>query len=149
MIRSSACGRSARAGTIAALHGGRCRSMSEIENLPQLSQPNAIQVLPLIVRGAIRPEDAVGRTAGSFFVSVLAANGVEVEDGDVLVVSSKVATIFEGGQVHLDDVVPSRKARMIGRAFRRDPRKVELVLEQGDVFLVVPMKQIIRQPSLP
>jgi len=122
--------------------------MPEIGGSHGLSQRDAIEFIPLNVADAVRPEDALGRTAGSFLLELVEENGIELRNKDVLVVSSKVATIFEGGQVRLDDVVPSRKARMIGRAFRRDPRKVQLVLEQGDVFLVVPMKQIIRIPSL-
>ncbi len=122
--------------------------MSEIEGPQPVPQPTGVQFIPLTVANAIRPEDASGRTAGAFLLELIEEHGIELRDHDVLVVSSKVATIFEGGQVRLDDVVPSRRARMIGRAFRRDPRKVQLVLEHGDVFLVVPMKQIMRIPSL-
>ena len=92
--------------------------MPEIGGSHGLSQRDAIEFIPLNVADAVRPEDALGRTAGSFLLELVEENGIELRNKDVLVVSSKVATIFEGGQVRLDDVVPSRKARMIGRAFR-------------------------------
>jgi coenzyme F420-0:L-glutamate ligase/coenzyme F420-1:gamma-L-glutamate ligase len=123
--------------------------MPEIEGLQPLSRPNAIQFLPLTVAEAIRPEEASGRTAGSFLLQLVGENGIELRDKDVLVVSSKVASFFEADcVVRLADVIPSRRARMLGRFFRRDPRKVQLVLEEGNVFLVVPMKRITRIPSV-
>jgi len=107
-----------------------------------------VTFIPLTVAKAVRPEETPGQTAGRFFVEVLSENGATLCDKDVLVVSSKVATMFEGGQLRLCDVVPSRKARIVGWLFHRDPRKVQLVLEQGPVLLVVPMKRIVRMPSM-
>jgi len=107
-----------------------------------------VRILPLTVDEAIHSSTIGGRTVGDFAVNLIARHGIELEEKDVLVVSSKVATIFEGGQILLDDVVASRKARVLGRMFRKDPKKVQLVLEQGRVFLVIPLKRITRIPSM-
>jgi len=110
---------------------------------------HAIEFIPLTVEDAIRPEQTSGRTAGDYLLQLAEDGRVELRDKDVLVVSSKVASFFEGDcVVRLADVIPSRKARLLGRLFGRDPRKVQLVLEQGNVFLVIPMKRIVRIPSL-
>jgi len=123
--------------------------MPEIGGSQLLSQPNAIEFIPLTVADAIRPEDTSGQTAGAFLLQLVEENGIELRNKDVLVVSSKVASFFEPDRVvRLADVIPSRKARMLGRFFRRDPRKVQLVLEEGNVFLVVPLKRITRIPSV-
>ncbi len=123
--------------------------MQQTEIPQPQSQPNAIQIIPLTVADAIHPAETSGGTAGEFFLKLIGDSGLEPQDQDVLVVSSKVASFFEGDcLVRLADVIPSRKARLIGRLFGKDPRKVQLVLEQGNVFLVIPMKRIIRIPSI-
>jgi coenzyme F420-0:L-glutamate ligase/coenzyme F420-1:gamma-L-glutamate ligase len=110
---------------------------------------DAIQIVPLTVADTIYPEQTTGQTAGGFLLQLISDSGVELRDKDLLVVSSKVASFFEHGcVVRLADVVPCRKARLLGRLFGKDPRKVQLVLEQGSVFLVIPMRRIIRIPSI-
>jgi len=107
-----------------------------------------IRFLPVAVANAIRPEDVENVQSGPYIAQLLEAAGVAVQDQDVVAISSKVAAFLDGGLVLLDDVLPTRKARVLGRMFGRDPRKVQLVLEQGQIFLVVPMKKIIRIPAL-
>ena len=112
------------------------------------SRPD-IRFVPLTVGRPIRPEDVVDRTVGAFLLDLMDACGIAPAEHDVLVVSSKVSSFFEAGRlVRLADVRPSRKARLLGRLFRRDPRKVQLVLEEGSVFLVIPMRRIVRIPSI-
>ncbi len=123
--------------------------MPEIGGSQPVPQPNAVQFIPLTVADAIRPEETSGRTAGAFLLRLIEGHGIDLRDKDVLIVSSKVASFFEPNcVVRLADVIPSRKARTLGRLFRRDPRKVQLVLEEGNVFLVIPLKRITRIPSV-
>lgn len=107
-----------------------------------------IQFLPVAVADAIRPEDVEHAESGAYIAQLVKAAGVEVQDQDIIAISSKVASFLDGGLVRLSDVLPTRKARVLGRIFGRDPRKIQLVLEQGNVLLVVPMKKIIRIPAL-
>ncbi len=122
-----------------------------LQNEPPRADPqhHPIAFIPLSVPDAIHPNETGGRTAGAFFLDLIESSGLAPQDKDVLIVSSKVASFFEPDcVVRLADVVPSRKARLLGRLFGRDPRKIQLVLEQGNVFLVIPMKRIIRIPSM-
>ena len=107
-----------------------------------------ITVHPVTVPAAVTPEAAQGQTAGSFFAGALRTNGLEPSDGDVLVVSSKLVSFFEGGLVRLEDVQPSRKARFLGRAFDRDPKKLQVLMETGRVLIVLPLKRILAIPSV-
>jgi len=107
-----------------------------------------ITISPITTDETIRPEITTGRTAGSFFCDVLIENGLAPQDGDVLVASSKVVSFFEGGLIRLEDVRPSRKARILGRAFGRDPKKLQVLMETGKVFLVIPMGGFLRISSL-
>ena len=108
-----------------------------------------IEFVPLTVRDAVHPEETNGRTVGEFLLQLIEDAGIEPQDKDVLAVSSKIAALFDPERVvRMGEVIPSRKARLLGWLFGKDPRKVQLVLEQGSVFLVVPMKRIIRIPSM-
>jgi len=107
-----------------------------------------IIVSPVTVPEAIRPEETNGQSAGSFFCDALTDNGLEPRDGDILVVSSKVASFFDGGLIRLEDVRPSRKARLAAAAFGKDPRKLQILMETGKVLLVLPMARVLRIPSV-
>jgi coenzyme F420-0:L-glutamate ligase / coenzyme F420-1:gamma-L-glutamate ligase len=107
-----------------------------------------IRFLPVAVAEAIRPEDVEDVQSGAYIAQLLETAGVAVQDQDVVAISSKVAAFLDGGLVRLDCVLPTRKARILGHLFGRDPRKVQLVLEQGQILFVVPMKKIIRIPAL-
>lgn len=107
-----------------------------------------IVIAPVTVPEAITPEQTVGRSAGDFFCEALASNGLRPDDGDVLVVSSKVASFFEGGLVRLTEVRPSRKARLLGRVFGKDPGKLQLLMETGRVLVVLPMRAVLQIPGI-
>lgn len=107
-----------------------------------------IRFLPVAVEKAILPEDVENVRSGDYIADLLEKAGVGVQDTDVIAISSKVASFVDGGLVLLADVVPTRKARVLGRLFHRDPRKIQLVLEQGKISFVVPMGKIIHIPEL-
>ncbi|MBU1049461.1 coenzyme F420-0:L-glutamate ligase [Candidatus Bipolaricaulota bacterium] len=107
-----------------------------------------IRFLPVAVANAICPEDVEHAQIGPYIAGLLHTAGVVVEDHDVIAISSKVASFLDGGLVRLADVLPTRKAKVLAWMFQRDPRKTQLVLEQGKVLLVVPLKRIIRIPAL-
>ncbi len=53
-----------------------------------------------------------------------------VGDGDVLVVAHKVVSKAEGRVVRLDDVDPGERARALAAAHGKDPRQVQVVLDE-------------------
>ncbi len=61
--------------------------------------------------------------------------GVDLRDGDVLVVSSKFVAVSEGRVVALKGVKPSPRAEGLASAYRMDPRLCELVLRESDDVL--------------
>jgi coenzyme F420-0:L-glutamate ligase/coenzyme F420-1:gamma-L-glutamate ligase len=54
-----------------------------------------------------------------------------IRDGDVVVVAQKAVSKAEGRIRALGDVVPSERARELGAKLGKDPRMVELVLEES------------------
>ncbi len=61
----------------------------------------------------------------------LVRHGLEPVDGDVLVVAQKIVSKSEGRLVALADVSPSQRAQDLALAVDKDPRLVELILQES------------------
>ncbi len=103
-----------------------------------------VQLMALPTDRVVDLDSAAGRSAGDYLVDLLTHNGVTPQVGDILVMSSKVTAFHEGAALRLSDVRPSRKARVLGRLFRKDPRKVQVLMEIGHVAVVIPMCWLAR-----
>ncbi|MDX1993495.1 MAG: coenzyme F420-0:L-glutamate ligase [bacterium] len=57
--------------------------------------------------------------------------GLHLEDGDVLVITSKIVSKAEGRVVELETVTPTERAVHLAQQTRKDPRIVELVLQES------------------
>ena len=55
----------------------------------------------------------------------------ELQDGDILVVAQKIISKTEGRRVDLAEVTPSPKALALSKETEKDPRLVELVLQES------------------
>ena len=88
---------------------------------PQLSA-FAIPAIPLIQAG----DDIVG-----IILSRAASDGSELRSGDVLVIASKIIAKAEGRYMRLDEVCPSRRAAALAEETGKDPRLVELILQES------------------
>jgi coenzyme F420-0:L-glutamate ligase / coenzyme F420-1:gamma-L-glutamate ligase len=62
-------------------------------------------------------------------------NAVPYEPGDVLVVAHKVVSKAEGALRRLDDVTVSERARALARDQGKDPRHVQVVLDESAAIL--------------
>jgi coenzyme F420-0:L-glutamate ligase/homotetrameric cytidine deaminase len=60
------------------------------------------------------------------------AGGLSLEDGDVLVVSESAVATSEGRVVDLEAVMPGRLARSLAETYCKDPREMELILQESD-----------------
>ncbi len=79
----------------------------------------------------------------SLIIEAAKSNGVEIEDGDILVVAQKVVSKAEDRVVRLDSVKPSKKALEIAKNSGKDPRIVELVIRESKRFLKVSQQTLI------
>jgi coenzyme F420-0:L-glutamate ligase/coenzyme F420-1:gamma-L-glutamate ligase len=64
-------------------------------------------------------------------LAALIAGAAELHDGDVVVVTSKVVSKAEGALVELATIEPSAFAAEFARRWDKDPRLVEVVLQQA------------------
>ena len=83
----------------------------------------AIPAIPLI-----RPGDDL---AAVLYRSLLAAE-LPLVTGDVLAVASKIVSKAEGRLVRLAEVRPTRRAREVAEACQKDPRLVQLILDESE-----------------
>ena len=107
-----------------------------------------VHLLPLRTDEVVDLAVASRRTAGDYYAELLRRNAITPQDGDILVVSSKVTSFHEGSAIRLTEIRPSWKARVLGRLFRKDPRKLQLVMETGHVAAVIPMCWVLRIPAM-
>jgi coenzyme F420-0:L-glutamate ligase/coenzyme F420-1:gamma-L-glutamate ligase len=77
------------------------------------------------------PEIRPGDDLGALAAQAAEAHGTPLAGGDVLVVSQKVVSKAEGRIMRLSDVVPSPFAREVGAAQKKDPRLIEVILQES------------------
>ncbi len=65
-------------------------------------------------------------------LTALEAAGIALADGDILVVAQKVISKAEGRQIPLVDVIPGEEALAVAEVTGKDPRLVELILQESD-----------------
>jgi coenzyme F420-0:L-glutamate ligase/coenzyme F420-1:gamma-L-glutamate ligase len=76
------------------------------------------------------PEVQPGDDLAGLIAAALARQDLELTDGDVLVVTQKAVSKAEGRIVDLSTVVPSNLAIELAATWEKDPRHVEVVLQE-------------------
>ena len=64
-------------------------------------------------------------------VQALEQNGLTLEHGDVVCVAQKIISKAEGCLVSLNDVEPTEQATVLAEATHKDPRMVQLILDES------------------
>lgn len=86
-----------------------------------------------------------GASLPDLLLGALAAEGLALRDGDVLAVAQKIVSKAEGRQVDLATVEPSPQAEALAVATEKDPRLVQLILDEStDVVRHKPGVLIVR-----
>jgi coenzyme F420-0:L-glutamate ligase/coenzyme F420-1:gamma-L-glutamate ligase len=86
-----------------------------------------LEILPVVGIGEISPGTDLARE----IQVALDAQGVPLQDGDILVVTQKIVSKAEGCVVALQSIQPSRLAAEWAALWNKDARVVELVLRQS------------------
>ena len=86
-----------------------------------------------------------GDDLAALLENALARSGVSLQSGDVLVVAQKIVSKSEGRVVRLRDVQPTERANELAERTDKDPRMVQLILdESSEVIRAVPGVLIVR-----
>ncbi|MEK6866206.1 MAG: coenzyme F420-0:L-glutamate ligase [Thermoproteota archaeon] len=86
-----------------------------------------MQIIPIHIEKEIEPDDNIAEL-------IIASE--EIHNGDILVIAQKIISKQEGRIVELSSVVPSLLAEGISSEYEKNPRIIELILNES--------KQIIR-----
>jgi coenzyme F420-0:L-glutamate ligase/coenzyme F420-1:gamma-L-glutamate ligase len=81
------------------------------------------------------PEIAAHADLGRLVADAARNAGIAIGDGDVLVLSQKVISKAEGRLVDLAQVSPSERARELAELLHKDPRAVQVVLDESAAVL--------------
>lgn len=73
-----------------------------------------------------------GDDLAELIVGALSAGDFTLQDGDVCVVAQKIVSLAEGRKVRLDDVQVSIAAEELAAQTEKDPRLVELILQESE-----------------
>ncbi|MER3459479.1 MAG: coenzyme F420-0:L-glutamate ligase, partial [Chloroflexota bacterium] len=95
------------------------------EEVPRI-QLIAIPGIPLI---------QAGDDLAAILLDCLTTADLRLQDGDVLVVTSKIVSKAEGRLVRLSEVVPSPQAVEVAAACEKDQRLVEVILRESNRVL--------------
>jgi coenzyme F420-0:L-glutamate ligase/coenzyme F420-1:gamma-L-glutamate ligase len=98
-----------------------------------MTTPSEVHIIGL----AGIPEIHDGDDLPGLIVRAAQETDVSIEEGDVLVVTQKIVSKAEGRIVDLDTIIPSPFAEAYAAEWEKDPRQVEVVLQES--------KSIVRQ----
>jgi coenzyme F420-0:L-glutamate ligase/coenzyme F420-1:gamma-L-glutamate ligase len=78
------------------------------------------------------PEIHPGDDLAAIVLASLAAANLRLEPGDILAVAQKIVSKAEGRFVGLAEVVPGTQAQVVAAQTDKDPRLVELILQESE-----------------
>jgi coenzyme F420-0:L-glutamate ligase/coenzyme F420-1:gamma-L-glutamate ligase len=76
----------------------------------------------------VQPDDDLA----GLIISALIEAGTQLQDGDVVAVAQKIVSKAEGRFVRLSTVVPGARAQEVAAFTEKDPRLVELILQESE-----------------
>ena len=97
------------------------------------SKPPSISLTALTGLPLIEKDDDLGE----LILACLALNGITIETNDVVAVAQKIVSKAEGRLINLSDVQPSQNAFNIAIQANKDPRLVELILQESNEVIRV------------
>jgi coenzyme F420-0:L-glutamate ligase/coenzyme F420-1:gamma-L-glutamate ligase len=86
-----------------------------------------LRIIPIRGIGDIHPGDDLGLT----IYEALRNQDLQIEQGDIIVVTQKIVSKAEGRAIDLNDVQPSAFASAIAEQYQKDARHVEVVLQES------------------
>lgn len=78
------------------------------------------------------PHIQPGDNIAEVILQALAAADLSLQNGDILVIAQKIISKAEGRSVNLADVQPGEWAQEVAAQTAKDPRVVELILQESD-----------------
>lgn len=93
-------------------------------------------------------EVLAGDDVAQLIINALEAAEIQLQSGDVVVIAQKIISKAEGRYRYLDQVKPGQQARMLAPECDKDPRLVQLILDESEEVLRVRKGVIVVQHKL-
>ncbi len=100
---------------------------------------NSVEIIPVTGLPEIKEGDALAH----LILNALEADGVKIQDRDILVLAQKIISKAEGRVLDLKSIEPSREALEIANRDGRDPRLVEAVLGESNEIVAASERALI------
>jgi coenzyme F420-0:L-glutamate ligase/coenzyme F420-1:gamma-L-glutamate ligase len=89
-----------------------------------------IEIIPIYIKGQLTPNSKIVST-------LLTAikennNNQSIKNGDIIVLAQKIISKIEGRLINLDDINPSKKSIDLSKQIDKDPRIIELILQESN-----------------
>jgi coenzyme F420-0:L-glutamate ligase/coenzyme F420-1:gamma-L-glutamate ligase len=112
-------------------------AINEKKETPVTEWDMTLRALPGIPQ--VKPGDDIGQ----LIIDAAAEDGLQIADGDLLVVAQKIVSKSEDRVVALDTVTPSDRARRLAERTDRDPRLVQLYLDESQAVLQIIGRHVV------
>ncbi|MCC6299947.1 MAG: coenzyme F420-0:L-glutamate ligase [Anaerolineales bacterium] len=103
-----------------------------------------LTLTPLLNIPLIRRDDNLA----DIVLNSLQENKITLQDGDIFVLAQKIVSKAEGRTVNLATVMPSQRAIELAKQTEKDPRVVELILQESAEVLRIRVGAIIVEHKL-
>jgi len=104
----------------------------------------SLTLIPLQNIPLIRQDDNLA----DIVVNALGKNKIQLENDDILVFAQKIISKAEGRTVNLTTVIPSQRAIELAQQTEKDPRVVELILQESNEIIRTRVGAIIVEHKL-
>lgn len=101
-----------------------------------------IEIIGLKIEEEIKP----GTDLVEILLKAAEKRRIEISNGDVIAITSKIVSKAEGRLYKLSDVKPSKKALILSKIYGKDPREIELILRNSDgIAFIIPIKKLMKK----
>ncbi len=94
-----------------------------------------IEIFPICIKGQFTPNSNIVNT---LLMAIKENNNNQsIENGDIIVLAQKIISKTEGRLINLNDVNPSKKSIDLSKQIDKDPRIIELILQESNKIVRV------------
>ena len=100
-----------------------------------------LSIIPIAVKGDI----IAGQNLSEKIISSIKLSELEIQNSDILVIAQKIVSKSEGRMINLESVIPSSRALKLASIHEKDPRLIQLILNESKKIVRLSKRHIISQ----
>ena len=100
-----------------------------------------LSIIPIAVKGDI----IAGQNLTEKIIISIKLSELEIQNSDILVIAQKIVSKSEGRMINLESVIPSSRALKLASIHEKDPRLIQLILNESKKIVRLSKRHIISQ----